>query len=235
VPKRAGDRTVRITLGPLDDTRRDPIEEPKVGQPLTPVEARVLASRMMADRARGTDLQSEHRAPTRMDYARADRQGLVPRVAAGVHPGVARNANLARNLDGARPPQGRSRARQRRRSLERSEDRRDHKRRRVRHPSSWRSAARASATRSIEVVSSDTGEAVELHWKTSCPRPPRSRRYCKLRRSQERYATRQDRYLREVPPSRPTARERMVPRVIHRLERDAVEAELAGRSRAACL
>jgi Arm DNA-binding domain len=41
---RRGDRTVRITLGPLDDTRRDPSEEPKVGQPLTLVEARVLAS-----------------------------------------------------------------------------------------------------------------------------------------------------------------------------------------------
>jgi integrase len=59
---RRGDGAAKIFLGPLDISGRRHDGEPEIGQPLTLVQARRLASKVNADRAAGRDVVADHRA-----------------------------------------------------------------------------------------------------------------------------------------------------------------------------
>jgi site-specific recombinase XerD len=59
---RRGDGAAKIFLGPLDVSGRRHDGEPEVGQPLTLVQARQLASRINSERAAGRDVVADHRA-----------------------------------------------------------------------------------------------------------------------------------------------------------------------------
>jgi integrase len=59
---RRGDGAAKMFLGPLDASGRPHTGEPEVGQPLSLVAARRLASRINSDRAVGVDVVGAHRA-----------------------------------------------------------------------------------------------------------------------------------------------------------------------------
>jgi integrase len=62
---RRGSGPAKIHLGPLDISGRRDAGEPAVGQPLTLVQARHLASRLMAERAAGVDIFAQHQEQRR--------------------------------------------------------------------------------------------------------------------------------------------------------------------------
>lgn len=60
--RRPGGKVANLVLGAVDLSRRSQSGEPEIGQPLTLVAARLLASKINAERASGRDVVADHKA-----------------------------------------------------------------------------------------------------------------------------------------------------------------------------